>query len=87
MGGYLRTNLHQFPSLSRFNGEVELEITLFKRFLEELKELRINNQALGKFSPLMADHMAREECYYLIKLSQVSEVKQPGCDPTTPRQN
>lgn len=87
MAGYLRTSLHHFPALSRFNGEVELEIILFKRFLEELKELRLNNLALGKLPPLMADHMAREECYYLIKLSQISEVKYSDCDPTAPRQN
>ncbi|MBU5445526.1 DUF2935 domain-containing protein [Paenibacillus sp. MSJ-34] len=82
---YMRTNLKQFPALGRFNTDVELEITLFRHFLNELEELRINDELLGTLSPLMADHMAREECYYLIKLAQVAGTKNPGCDPTHPR--
>jgi len=35
--------------------------------------------------PLMADHMAREECYYLTKLSQAGAAALPGCDATAPR--
>lgn len=85
LAGYMRTNLRNFPALDRFNSQVELEIAVFKRFLGEIEELRLTNQALGVLSPLMADHMAREECYYLIKLSQVSQVRDPGCDPTSPR--
>nr|WP_239565519.1 DUF2935 domain-containing protein [Brevibacillus fulvus] len=85
MAGYLRANLEQFPALTRFNLDVELEIKLFQRFLEEIEELEINDQLLGTLSPLFPDHMAREECYYLTKLSQVSELEQPDCDPTQPR--
>jgi hypothetical protein len=34
----------------------------------------------------MADHMAREECYYLQKLAQSTKVvEQPTCNPTKPR--
>ncbi|QHN49727.1 DUF2935 domain-containing protein [Geobacillus stearothermophilus] len=37
-------------------------------------------------SPLMADHMAREECYYLQKLAETTgEVKALAWDPTKPR--
>ncbi|MUG71456.1 MULTISPECIES: DUF2935 domain-containing protein [Paenibacillus] len=85
LAGFLRTNIKKFPALARFNKEVELEMTLFKQFLSELEELRLSGQALGVLSPLMADHMAREECYYLLKLSQVSEIKAMSCDPTKPR--
>ncbi|GIP33803.1 DUF2935 domain-containing protein [Paenibacillus sp. J2TS4] len=85
MAGYLRTNLRRFPALSRFNKEVELEMTLFREFLQELEEMDLNAELLGTLQPLMADHMAREECYYLIKLSQVSETHTPDCDPTKPR--
>ncbi|PTM59782.1 protein of unknown function (DUF2935) [Desmospora activa DSM 45169] len=85
LAGYMRTNLSNFPALDRFNSQVELEIAVFQRFLGEIEELRLTNQALGVLAPLMADHMAREECYYLIKLSQVSHVHAPGCDPTAPR--
>jgi hypothetical protein len=84
--GFLRTNVSQFPALSRFNNQVELEMTIFKGFLTELEEMELSKEILGVLTPLMADHMSREECYYLIKLSQTTnEIKAPACDPTKPR--
>lgn len=85
LAGYLRTHLSTFPALSRFNRQVELEMALFQSFLSEIEELELENEVLGTLSPLMPDHMFREECYYLMKLAQVSEVKMPECDPTQPR--
>lgn len=85
LAGYLRTNLSDFPALHRFNHQAEMEIQLFQAFLHELEELRLKDEILGTLSPLMADHMSREECYYLMKLSEVSEVKSPDCYPTRPR--
>ena len=34
---------------------------------------------------LMAEQMFREECYYLTKLSMVSEIDTTECNPTEPR--
>ncbi|OUM85960.1 MAG: hypothetical protein BAA01_15095 [Bacillus thermozeamaize] len=85
MAGYLRTNLNHFPALSRFNRQVDLEIRLFQTFLNELAEMELDDQVLGTLSPLMADHMFREECYYLHKLAESSAAQQPDCDPTKPR--
>lgn len=68
--GFLRTNVHKFPSLARFNHDVEIEMNLFKTFLHELEEMELNAESLGILSPLMADHMAREEHYYLTKVAQ-----------------
>ncbi len=83
--GYLRTGLQEFPALHRLNNQVELKILLFMMFLKEIQELRISKEAVGTLMPLMPDHMFREECYYLIKLSQVSQINMPDCDPTKPR--
>ncbi|MBP3949952.1 DUF2935 domain-containing protein [Bacillus suaedae] len=83
--GFLRTNLSSFPALERFNKDVSLEMKLFTGFLDEIEELELSQQALGTFAPLMADHMMREECYYLIKLAESSELEEPNCDPTKPR--
>jgi len=33
----------------------------------------------------MADHMAREETYYLMKLAESTDIKPPKGDPTKPR--
>ncbi|NNV05694.1 DUF2935 domain-containing protein [Geobacillus sp. C56-T2] len=86
MAGYLRANIHQFPALSRFHHQIELEMAIFQRFLHELEEMELQGEVLGVLSPLMADHMAREECYYLQKLAETTgEVKPPTCDSTKPR--
>lgn len=85
LAGYTRTELRSFPALERFNHSVELEMLLFRKFLHELLELGLSKEMLGTLMPLMADHMSREECYYLTKLSWVSSVEDPSCDPAKPR--
>ncbi|SFB30364.1 protein of unknown function [Lentibacillus halodurans] len=83
--GYLRANIQTFPALERFNNDVEVEMTLFRTFLQELEEMELSDTALSSFSALMADHMAREECYYLIKLAESTNHIPPNCNPTKPR--
>jgi len=85
IAGYLRTQLADFPALARFNEQVEIEMGLFMQFIHELEHMKLTNVLLSTLMPLMADHMAREECYYLTKLSQVSLVTAPDCDATKPR--
>ncbi|UTR12296.1 DUF2935 domain-containing protein [Evansella sp. LMS18] len=85
LAGYLRSNISRFPALSRFHKNIELEMTVFKVFLRELEEMELNKEILGVLSPLMADHMAREECYYLMKLAETTELSPPACDPGKPR--
>lgn len=82
---YMRTKITQFPALNRYNKQTGMLTLEFQEFLKTLAELKISKQLLGTLNPLMADHMAREECYYLTKLAQVSEFKAPNCDPTKPR--
>ncbi|MEQ8155061.1 MAG: DUF2935 domain-containing protein [Clostridiaceae bacterium] len=45
----------------------------------------LEKKVLGTLSPLVTDHMFREECYYLTKLSMVSDTNDPGCNPAKPR--
>ncbi|ARK24212.1 hypothetical protein SporoP37_05605 [Sporosarcina sp. P37] len=85
MAGFLRTNVMKFPALDKFHSNINLEMTIFKTFLKELEEMRINKETLGTLSPLMADHMAREETYYLMKLAETTDLPSPKGDPTKPR--
>ncbi|MBS4222047.1 DUF2935 domain-containing protein [Lederbergia citrea] len=85
LAGYLRTEVYQFPALGRMNKEAKLEIEAFQMFLTEILELDISEQVLGTFPALMADHMFREECYYLTKLAESTKSKKPDCDPAAPR--
>ncbi len=85
MSGFLRTNVSSFPALQRFNNDVTLEVKLFMNFLNEIEELELSKEALGTFAALMADHMFREECYYLTKLAESAQTDKPKCDPSKPR--
>ncbi|MBY0755942.1 DUF2935 domain-containing protein [Clostridium sardiniense] len=85
MKGYMRTGLNKFPALDKLNQDADEEMLCFKKFLKKLEKLVIEKKVLGTLRPLILDHMYREECYYLTKLSMVSEVKRPECDPTKPR--
>ena len=60
-------------------------MSCFKNFLNELEGAIREKKVLGTIYPLMTDHMFREECYYLTKLSMVSDTETPKCDPTEPR--
>lgn len=68
--GYLRTNIKKFSALQKFNHDVEIEMGLFKTFLHELEEMELSAEVLGTFTASMADHMLREEQYYLTKLAE-----------------
>ncbi|KOP79493.1 hypothetical protein AMS59_07010 [Lysinibacillus sp. FJAT-14745] len=68
--GFLRSKIDSFPALTRFNHDVDIEMGLFKTFLRELEEMELSAEVLGTFTALMADHMLREEQYYLSKLAQ-----------------
>lgn len=72
LAGYLRANVEKFPALDKFHDDIGLEMTIFKGYLKELEEMRIKKEALGTFTPIMADHMLREGTYYLKKIELVS---------------
>ncbi|MBM7616276.1 DUF2935 domain-containing protein [Alkaliphilus hydrothermalis] len=85
MCGFMRSSLTNFPAFERFNSDVAYEINLFKEYIRDLEKLELEEQLLGTLSPLILDHMAREEWYYLKKVSMVTEVMEPAGDPTKPR--
>ncbi|AJY76871.1 DUF2935 domain-containing protein [Paenibacillus beijingensis] len=85
MAGYMRTKLRNFPAFKRFHHEIELEMALFISFLRELEEMELTAEVLDRISPLIPDHMMREECYYLTKLALHGMVSDPDCNPAKPR--
>ncbi|RXZ83078.1 DUF2935 domain-containing protein [Paenibacillaceae bacterium] len=85
MAGYMRTQLRDFPAFRRFHKDIDLEMKLFVSFLRELEEMELSAEVLDRITPLMPDHMMREECYYLLKLASLGMVPDPKCDPTKPR--
>ena len=85
MAGYLRTNVVKFPALEKFHYDINLEMTIFKMFLQELEADGVQKGNARYVNPLMADHMAREETYYLMKLAESTDITPPKGDPTKPR--
>ncbi|EKN40719.1 hypothetical protein CFSAN001627_17733, partial [Clostridium botulinum CFSAN001627] len=73
--GYTRTGICDFPALDSLNNNADETMSCFKEFLNELKKGVIEKKILGTIVPLVPDHMFREECYYLTKLSMVSNIK------------
>lgn len=82
--GYTRANICDFPALNKLNSDANDVMTCFRKFLNGLKKVLLE-EVLGSLDPLAPDHMFREECYYLTKLSMVSDIKKPECNPTKPR--
>ncbi|XEC95481.1 DUF2935 domain-containing protein [Paenibacillus tarimensis] len=85
MTGYMRTALRDFPAFRKYHKDIDLEMKVFMHFLQELEEMQFTDETLDRLSPLILDHMFREECYYLTKLAQLGMVPMPECDPAAPR--
>lgn len=85
--GFMRTGVFEFPALSQLNMVADEKMNDFKDHLYELMTAIEEKRVLGTIAPLMLDHMYREECYYLTKLSMISETGNPECDPTKPRED
>lgn len=62
-------------SLTYLNEEVENKITEFICYLDKIKDLRSKCKALSFLNPLLPDHMAREEIYYLSNIKKASKAE------------
>ncbi len=82
MKGFFRIGVKDFPSFDQLNTDVNERMTEFTEFFVAINSKIIGGKVMSTVSPLMLDHMYREECYYLMQLSKVSEIKPPVCDPT-----
>ena len=88
MSGYLRTQQNSFPSLENLNNHATASMKAFTEYLEKLHDQCLDHKIPGTLMPLMMDHMSREGCYYLWKLSNcTSTIHIPDCDPARPRAN
>jgi hypothetical protein len=85
LAGYMRTMRPQYPALAKFHSDVNVEMVVFMSFLKEVEELGLSAELLSRLNPLVPDHMFREECYYLLKLSECGAAPAPNCDPAKPR--
>jgi hypothetical protein len=81
LGMSIKSDLKSSLPPSFFNA-----IAVFTEFLDSIRDQRMDQKVLGILMPLVADHMTREECYYIWKLSETTDnIRRPDCDPTRPR--
>lgn len=66
--GFMRTELTAFPALDRLSADASDTAGRFRTFLEGLRDSRKSGEIQGCLPAEAADHMAREEVYYLRKL-------------------
>lgn len=85
LNGFRRTGLSNFPSLIQSNEEIQVVMTQYAEYLVELIQLKETQIIIGPLNTLYLDNLYRELCYYMTRLSEVSTVKPPSCDPTVPR--
>lgn len=71
MATKVRTRAEKIPSFIRFTRLSADKITVFRKYLLELKELIEEREILSTLHPLMPDHMARESYYYCEKISHL----------------
>lgn len=71
---YERTRLVD-GAVHRFNEQVINTLTEFISFLEKVEDLRdeCSIYSSGTFSPLLPNHMMREEGYYIYKINELGE--------------
>lgn len=85
--GYYRGNPPAVqPVLEAYNLEIVKVMQGFMGYLDEIKEKILKGRLLSGLSPLIPDHMYREECYYLHKVAgSQTGIPKPECDPGRPR--
>lgn len=67
----LRVAPRMVGALRRLNKDSVAEIAVFRDFLAELREHLEGCEIMGTLMPLLADHMLREELYYMEKIMSI----------------
>ncbi len=75
--GYLRTGNIEFPAIDKLNQETLVELLIFTKMLETIRDERIDLKVLGGLNPLLLYHMLAEEAYFIMKLMEETGQKFP----------
>ena len=83
--GFMRTGLRHFPMLDAFYNDLASHMTKYAEFVVDIILLTEKRTFVGTLSLLDLDDLYRILCYIMKKLSEVSSIHPPACDPTSPR--
>lgn len=73
--GYLRTGEIEFSAINKLNDEALLELLIFLKVLETMREERLDLKILGTLNVLLVDHIFRETVYAMKKILDFSGKK------------
>lgn len=65
---YFKHGMREFNALTKLNDDAITETNVYLALIQEIAEMIQNKEILGRLTPLMLDHMRREQEYYLSKL-------------------
>lgn len=85
MNGMRRTGLEEFAAMDALYNDVAATMTEYAEYVVDLTLMMKKRVVLGTLTMLYLDHYYRLICYFMHKLSSVSNIKPPACDPTAPR--
>jgi hypothetical protein len=85
LNGLRRSGLDSFPALDQFYDDVEITMTKYAEYVVDIMKLLESRRILGSLTLLDLDDLYRILCYIMTKISSVSKIKAPVCDPTSPR--
>ncbi len=85
LDGMRRTGLKDFPAMSELYDEIQKAMIGYAEFLVDLTRLIADKKYTGALSLLNVDSTYRRACFFMIKLSQISTVPAPACNPAAGR--
>ena len=85
LDGLCRTGLEKIPAFNQFYNQIQKHMIRYAEFLVELINLLIKKECIGMLTLLDVDSMYRRACFFMTKLSLISDIQAPVCDPASPR--
>lgn len=85
LDGLRRTGLNNIPAFNRFYNQIQNHMIAYAEYLVDLINIITKKEYVGMLTLLDVDSMYRRACFFMTKLSLISEIKAPVCDPAGPR--
>lgn len=86
LDGLRRTGLDNFPAFNQFYNQIQFNMIAYAEYLVDLINIILKKEYVGMLTLLDIDSMYRRACFFMTKLSLISDIQAPVCDSASPRQ-
>jgi hypothetical protein len=83
--GMRRTGLENLPAFKQFFNQIRKNMLAYAEYLVDLTVMISAKEYVGMLTLLEVDSTYRRVCFFITKLSLISEIEPPVCDPAGPR--